>query len=62
MHVDIFTNIIDHVLEIMRFPDKDRLGMYGTDEIIKMKNYNVRTIIGQVQCLKCDSSSEILSL
>ena len=46
----------------MRFPDKDRLGMYGTDEIIKMKNYNVRTIIGQVQCLKCDSSSEILSL
>ena len=61
MHVGLFTNIIDHVLEIMRFPDKVRPVVYGTNEIIKMKNYNVKTIIGQqVRCLKCDSCSEIL--
>ena len=62
-HVGLFTNIIDHVLEIMRFPDKDRPVVYGTNEMIKTKNYNVKTIIGQqVRCLKCDSCSEILSL
>ena len=63
VHVGLFTNIIDHVLEIMRFPDKDRPVEYGSNEIIKLKNYNVKTIIGQqVRCLKCDSCSEILSL
>ena len=63
VHVGLFTNIIDHVLEIMQFPDKDRPVVYGTNEIIKLKNYNVKTIIGQlVRCLKCDSCSEILSL
>ena len=62
VHVGLFTNIIDHALEIMRFPDKDRPVVYGTNEIIKTKNYNVQTIIGQVRCLKCDSCSEILSL
>ena len=62
MYIGLFTNIIDHVLD-MRFPDKDRPVVYGTNEIIKMKNYNVKTIIGQqVRCLKCDSCSEILSL
>ena len=62
MYIGPFTNIIDRVLD-MRFPDKDRPVVYGTNEIIKMKNYNVKTIIGQqVRCLKCDSCSEILSL
>ena len=47
----------------MRFPDKDRPVVYGTNEIIEMKNYNVKTIIGQqVRCLKCDSCSEILEI
>ena len=48
----------------MRFPDKYRPVVYGTNTIIEMKNYNVKTIIGQqqVQCLKCDPWSEILSL
>ena len=56
MYIGPFTKIIDRVLD-MRFPDKDR------PEIIKMKNYNVKTIIGQqVRCLKYDSCSEILSL
>ena len=63
VYVGLYPNIIDHVLEIMRFPDKDRPVVYGTNEMIKMKNYNVKTIIGQqVRCLKCDSCSEILSL
>ena len=63
VHVGLFTNIIDHVLESMRFPDKDMSVVYGTNDIIKMKNYNVTTIIGRlVRCLKCDSGSEILSL
>ena len=65
VHVGLFTNIIDHVLETMQFPEKDRPVVYGTNEIIKMKNYKVKTIIGQqVRCftLKCDSCSEILSL
>ena len=47
----------------MRFPDKDKPVVYGTNEIIKLKNYNVKTIIEQqVRCLKCDSCSEMLSL
>ena len=47
----------------MRFSDKDRPVVYGTNEIIKMKNYNVKTIIElQVRCLKCDSCIEIISL
>ena len=47
----------------MRFPDKDRPVVYGTNEVIEMKNYNVKTIIGQQeQFLKWDSCSEILTL
>ena len=41
--------VIDLVLENMQLPDKDRPVVYGTNEIIKMKNYNVKTIIGQHQ-------------
>ena len=47
----------------MRFPDKDRPVVYDTNENAKMKNYNVKTIIGQqLRCLKYDYCSEILSL
>ena len=63
VHVGLFTNIIDHVLGIMRFPGKYRPVVYGTNKITKMKNCNMKTIIGQqVRCSKCDYCSEILSL